>query len=272
MINLALVTKSFREAAVTLIGASVGMVLFSVVFCWALLNMGTELLEFMQRFGFLRKIMEVGFGIDISGEVSTGSLMAVVFTHGMILIMSWATMIAISTANTIGEFESGTADLLLSLPVSRLEVYLSTSVVWVFAATLLGFCPQLGLWLATLIFEIPEPISLARYTTLSWSLAATLLAVGGMCCLFSMVLSRRTYVIAAVTGVGVYSMLINLVEPFVESIAFLKWSSLMNYFRPVDIYRNEGWPMVELSVLGGLGLICWTVGLVLFQRKEIPTG
>ena len=272
MFNVAIFVKALKNALLTWVGASLGIVLFTLVFSWAVLNMGTELMEFIQRFSFLQKIMEMAFGIDVSGEVSTGSLLAVIFTHAMILIMSWAAIIAVATANTIGEFESGTADLLLTLPVSRTEVYVSNSVVLIVLAIGLGFCPMVGLWIATFVFEIPEPIFIFKYVAPSLMMAASLFAVGGITCLCSMILPRRTYVIATVTAIGIYSMLVNFVEPFVESLAFLKWTSLMNYFRPVDIYRADGFPLFECLVLLGVGVLCWFAGLMVFQKKEIPTG
>ena len=134
MINHAIFWKTFRDSASLLIAAAVGVILFTMLFVWSMLDMGTELMRFVSQFEFLKKIFEVGFGINVSGEVSLRILFAVCFTHGVILTLSFAVIIANATRVIVGEVERGTADLLLTLPVNRLPRVFPTGIQFLLLA------------------------------------------------------------------------------------------------------------------------------------------
>jgi ABC-2 type transport system permease protein len=180
-------------------------------------------------------------------------------------------MIATSTRVTVGEIEKGTADLLLTLPVSRSEVYFSTSLVWVLAATLLAFCPVIGVWIGSLIFKTPEVIEVTRYLKPALNFLCLLLAVGGISSLVACSLNRRGPAIAIVAGIVLLSSVLNFIEPLIEDLKPLRFFGLLNYFRPVDVFRANAWPLTSMSILFLLAFLCWLLGLLIFQRREIPT-
>ncbi len=271
MFNLAIFNKTFRDSAWLLLAASLGIIAFVVLFVWAMINMGEEVLEFMSKFAFLRKMMEMAFGINTSGEVSIAILFSVCFAHAMVLLQSWAVIIATSTRITAGEVERGTADLLLSLPVTRTETYLSGSSVWVLAALILGACPIVGVSIGTMIFTFDEPIELVRYVKPAINLMALLIAVGGVSSLSACIFNRRGLAIAVVAGMGIASMILNFLEPFIEPIKHIRFLGLLNFFRPVDIVRTNEWPVSSILALLSVGFVCWLIGLVIFSRKDIPT-
>lgn len=271
MLNLAIFRKTLRDSSVLIVVSSIGIIAFVVLFVWAMLNMGDDLMEFLSRFAFLRRMMEVAFSIRVSGEMSVNTLFAVCFAHAMVMILSWSVVIATSSRTTVGEIERGTADLLLTLPVSRACVYVSSSLVWILATGLLAFCPVIGVWIGTSIFEIDEPVDISRYIAPAFNLMALLLAVGGVSSMVSCLFSRRGPAIATIVGMGLSSMVLNLLEPFIEQIQHIRFLGLLNYMRPVDIVRTGEWPVTHIAILASLGLICWAIGLVLFCRKDIQT-
>ena len=156
--TLAIIRKTARDSSAVFALVCCGIVAFVVLFVWAMQNMGRELMDFLSRFPFLQQIFEMGFGIDISGEVSLDIMYAVSFTHLVVLILSWAFLLATITRVTVGEFERGTADLLLTLPVTRIGVYFSTSLVWIAGAGLVSACPLFGIWLG----DKPADLALKR--------------------------------------------------------------------------------------------------------------
>jgi ABC-2 type transport system permease protein len=271
MINPAIFRKTLHDSAGLTAAAAVGIIGFVILFVWSMLNLGDEVLSFASRFSFLRKVFEAGFGIKVEGEVSINILFSVSFTHAVVLALSWAVMIAISTRVTVGEIEKGTADLLLTLPVSRSEVYFSTSLVWILAAILLAFCPVIGVWVGSLIFKTPEVVEVVRYFKPAANFLCLLLAVGGISSLVACCLDRRGPAIAIVVGIVLLSSVLNFIEPFIESLKPLRFFGLLNYFRPVDVFRANTWPLTSMSILLGLSFACWLLGLLIFHRREIPT-
>ena len=271
MINRAIFHKTTADSASLIIAAALGIIGFVVLFVWAMLSVGTEVLDFVAKFAFLRKIFEAGFGIKVDGEVSINILFAVCFTHAVVLALSWAVIIAITTRVTAGEIEKGTADLLLALPVTRSEVYFSTSLVWVVAAIGLAVCPIIGVWIGSQVFVTPEVVEVARYGKPALNFLFLLWAIGGISSLVACCVDRRGPAIAVVVGIVLLSTVLNFVEPFIESLKPLRYLGLLNYFRPVDVFRAATWPIMSMVVLFLLAIGCWWAGLIVFCRKDIPT-
>ena len=271
MINQAIFWKTTRDSASLIVASSLGITGFVVLFVWAMVDMGQELMAFLSQLGFLKRIFEFSFGIDVSGEVSITILLAVCFTHALVLMLSWATVIATTTRVTAGEIERGTADLLLTLPVRRSEVYLSTTLVWLLASLLLALCPLAGLWIGLQIIETEEVVLTSRFVKPAFNFFFLLIAIGGISSLISSCIDRRGLAVATVVGVLVVSVVLNFVEPFIPLIQRIRFLGLLNYFRPVDVVRLGQWPVMEMAVLLALGIACWTIGLIVFCRKDIPT-
>jgi ABC-2 type transport system permease protein len=271
MFNLAIFQKTLRDSGVSIVLSALGIVGFQVLFVWAMLNMGTDLMQFISKFPFLTKIFEMGFGIKVGGKVSLTVLFAICFTHAIVLALTWGVIIATATRTTVGEVERGTADMLLTLPVSRPEVYTSTSLVWLFAAVLMSICPLVGMGIALQIFETKEVIKLSSYLAPATNFFTLNLAVGSLALLISCFLDRRGVAVGTIVGLLLCSVVLNFVEPFIEFIKHIRFLGLLNYFRPVDVVRTGQWPISSMLVLVGLAAICWTIGLITFSRRDIPT-
>ena len=71
MINWAIFWKTARDSASLILAASLGIVAFVVLFVWAMLDMGEQLMAFLSQFAFLRQIFEFGFGIDIKQHIES---------------------------------------------------------------------------------------------------------------------------------------------------------------------------------------------------------
>ena len=107
MFNSAIFGKTLRDSRISILLSAMGILAFIIIFVWAMLNMGTQLMQFLSQFPFLTRILEMGFGISVEGEVSINILFAVCFTHGVVLALTWITIIATVTRTTVGEIERG---------------------------------------------------------------------------------------------------------------------------------------------------------------------
>jgi ABC-2 type transport system permease protein len=270
MIHPAILRKTVNDSATLLIAASFGMIGFVILFVWAMLNLGDQVLEFASRFAVLRKVLTAGLGIRLDGEVSINILFAVSFTHAVVLALAWAVIIACSTRVTVGEIERGTADLLLSLPVTRNEIYVSTSLAWILSSGILACCPIVGIWIGSLIFDTPEEVIVTRHFKPALNFLCLLLAVGGISSFAASCANRRGSAAAIVVALVLVSSVLNFVEPFIESIRPLRVLSLLHYFRPVDVVRSGTWPWASMAVLLIIAIGSWLGGLLVFRRRDIP--
>jgi ABC-type transport system involved in multi-copper enzyme maturation permease subunit len=183
---------------------------------------------------------------------------------------TWGFMIAIGTGITVGEIERGTADLLLTLPLSRGAIYASTTTVWILAAILLSAAAWLGIWLGCLAFPPREPVDLGRLAAAVVNLLVLCLAIGGATSLVSCLVNRRGVAVAIMVAVLLFSFLINFLAVFIEFFRTISFLGLLDYYRPVESIRDGTWPVRNLAILGAVALTGWIGGLIVFHRKDVP--
>lgn len=262
--------KTFADTGTSLVLSAIGLILFVVMFTWAMLHMGTEVLNFVSRVPFIQKIFEMSLGIKVSGDISINVLFAVCFTHGVVMLLIWSVMIATATRVTVGEMEKGTADMLLSLPLNRTEIFVSTSCVWGFAALVLAACPLVGIAVGRQIFITDEVVTLSRFVAPTINLGCLNLAVGSLACMIGTLLQRRSMAVGVVVGVTFVSVVLNFLEPFLESLKPWRFLSLLTYFKPVETVRDESWPVASMVTLLAMAFSFWLIGLIVFRRKDVP--
>ncbi len=271
MFNFAVFRKTCFDTLPMLLVAGASIILFSLFFEWAMINMGRDLLAFASKWPFLDQMFRMSFGIDISNGVSLNVLMAVCFTHLFVLILTCGVVIATTTRVTTGEIEKGTADLLFTLPVTRTEVCLSTSAAWLLAIVVLSFCPLIGIAIGTLVLETDSTLQASKFLAPSINFLAFNLAVAGISALAASILNRRSFAISISVGVLMSSLLLNFLSPFLEWMQSINFLNLLNYFRPAETMRNGDWALQNILVLVAVFLVTWIASMVIFHRKDIPT-
>lgn len=268
--NLAIFLKTARDSAMTVLLAGLGTIGFVILGVWAMQSYGKDLLDFLSRFEFLRKMFEISLGIRVEGEVSSAVLYSIFYSHLVVLVLGWGSVIAAVSRVTAGEVEQGTADLLYALPVRRSSVFLSTTVVWVLAAVWLAFCPLLGILAGITIFPPPDRVHLSAYVPVSCNFLALYLAIGGLTSLAGVLWDRRGVVVGVVLTVAMVSAALNFIEPFLPSLNYIRYVGLLHWFRPADSVRLETWPVVPIVVLSLTGLLCWLPALAIHSRRDFP--
>ena len=233
--NGPLVLKTVRDNALLFAITAIAVVLFEILLVLAMRSLGPELLAFVARRAFLQNIFRMLLSLDLRGGTSVSMLVVLGFVHPFLFATTWGFMIAIGTRVTVGEIDDGTADLLLSLPISRASVYVSTSVVWIAAAALLSLLAWLGLWLGTLIFPMRGSVEMGRMGIAAVNLFALYMAIGGTTSLVSCLLNRRGVAVAILIAILLFSFLINFLAVFVAFFQTISFLGLLDYYRPAGI-------------------------------------
>ena len=269
--NLAIVRKTMTESLLGFTVTFFGLIAFVILLSWAMVNMGTELLDVVSKLPWLQKILEMSLGISFEGEVSMNMMFAFGFTHLVVFILAWSVIVSIATRVTVGESERGTADLLLTLPVTRSEVFFSTSIVWWIVAALISLAPLIGVTISAHLFQSADTVTINRFVAPAINLFCLNLAVGGFATLFGCCFSRRSVALGAVVALVCVSVALNFVEPFIEAVSRVKWLSLLTFYRPVETVRTGDWPIAHMIVLLAIGLTTWAMGWLVYCRKDVPT-
>ncbi len=268
--NTGITRQNVRESAGACLAGFPAMVAFVVLFIWAMHEMGPHLMDFLSNVGFLRRMMELAFGITISGEMSSNILHSIPWLHPVVLVIAWGILIATATRQTAGDVESGIAELILTLPVSRIRILVSGVVCLVLVADGLSLAPMVGLLVGNLLVPPPEPVAWSRFGIVMVNFLALNLAVAALATLAGSGLLRRGRAVALTGGWMMGGLAMNFLEPFLPAVHQIRWIHLLNWYRPAEIVRSGEWPVVPIAVLCSVAVVSWTVSVMVWNRRDIP--
>jgi ABC-type transport system involved in multi-copper enzyme maturation permease subunit len=269
-VSAAVIRKTTRDALPLALIVVLGILALECLLVRALGEFADDLLEIWSRHAFLTRLVKALLGADLSEDVTATSLMTIGFAHPLLYAMVWGFLLATCTRATGGEIDRGTADLLLSLPVSRARVYISVSVVWALAGIPECLAPMVGIWLGEIASPLSEPLDLSRLCIAPPNLLALYLAIGGGTMLISSVVSRRGPAIGIMLGVLLGSFLLSFLAQFWSTAKQLSFLGILNYYRPLEYVRTGQWPIGDIAVLCGSALVLWLAGLWWYCRRDVP--
>jgi ABC-2 type transport system permease protein len=269
--NAAIVRKSLREALLPLSVVVLGVLIFEMIFIHAIGTYAEEILGMWARRPALKRIVQVLVGSEFGDQISATAFASLGLVHPVMLTLSWAFVLASVSRGIAGEVERGTADLLFTLPISRVRLYLSLTGVWLLTTALIAVTPWVGIWNGLRISPMWEPVDVRLLGIAAVNYYALLLALASATLCLSAFHPRRGVTIAILIGILVASFLVNFLEPFWnparEQLRFL---GILNYYRPFIIVRDEAWPVWNLAALLGSAVVLWCVGLWRFCTRDIP--
>jgi len=167
------------------------------------------------------------------------------------------------------EVELGTADLLLSLPLTRTRLLVSKlgALLTALAVVLLGALAGLVIGMQ-LISDRTSIGDMALGLAQAFPL---LLAVAGYSLLFSclFLVPRKALAASGVITVGMY--ILNFMSPSLGSYQWLKHLSIFHYYRAHEVISKGSFDWGSAAVLSVLALACFVAALMVFNRRDIST-
>jgi ABC-2 type transport system permease protein len=226
---------------------------------------------FWMEIEFVRRIMQTLLGAELTPDVSATGLMSFGFSHPLIYAFSWSYILTAATRVPAAEIERGTADLLLALPVTRAGVYVSASMSLLAGAVVLTLATLVGCALGDRLVPLWESLDFSRLRVVAVNLLALHMCVGAAALAVSAWSSRRGAAVAVVLGWLLACFLLEFLGQFSETARSLEFLGVLHYYRPLPQIRAAGWPWANLAVLLSAAAAYWTVGLVRFARRDVPS-
>ncbi|MBN1346783.1 MAG: ABC transporter permease subunit [Phycisphaerae bacterium] len=269
--NRALIFKTVRDHRLLFGLAFLCTVIIPILVILAFSSAPTDLLTQWLNLPFVRNPLRMLLGEDIRDMLNRTSFAAFGFVHPLMLSIVWAFLIVICTQVPSAEIDRGTADLLLSLPISRLGIYVSVSVVVFGFGVLLAVGPWLGAYLTDAFWVWKEPLQLDRLRLVIVNHLAAIWAVAGVGMAVSAATSRRGVAVAILFGWLLISFALNFLGAMWKPAERLVFLSLLDYFRPLLIVRDASLNLGDIAVLVGVAATGWIVGAVIFARRDVRT-
>jgi ABC-2 type transport system permease protein len=269
--NRGLLIRAFRESWPTTL--LLGLVLMGVeaALAFVLPKFGSQMSEQWLQLDFARGIMQAMLGTEIGDRLGPQMFQSVAWVHPVVLALTWAHALVSCTRVPAGEVDRGTADVLLGLPVSRWEVFISETVVWLVCGAAILTAALVGNLLGAQALPPEHRPQLSRLFIVLANLFCLYAAVGGLAWLVSSLSDRRGRAMTIVFLVLLSLFLLNYLAQFwhpLEKIAFL---SPLHYHRPVNVLGNGAWPWKDMAVLLSSGCAMWLTGGAVFARRDLCT-
>ncbi len=270
--NLGLIYKSIRETWLLTLVCGIGVMLFETLIAFVLITNAAQFQEMWSKMPeFITKLITAMLGTNISELANPQQLVALAWVHPVVLAMLWAHEITFCTRVPAGEVDRGTSDILLGWPVTRWQVMVSESVVWMVSGAFLVGLATVGNVLGETIAGVSSRTPVERLLPILCNLYAMYLAVGGLAWLTSTLTDRRGRAIAVAFGVVVISFLVNFLVPFWEPAQNFAFLSVLNYYQPFEMLNAGGWPLTNIFSLVSIGLGLWLVSVLVFSRRNVST-
>jgi ABC-2 type transport system permease protein len=191
--------------------------------------------------------------------------------HPAALALIWGHAIMYCTRVPAGEVDRGTIDVLLGLPVSRWQLYLAETVVWMASGTVILLLGVAGNVLGNQVAQGSLGAEPGRLVIVNVNLLCQYLAVGGVAWLVSALSDRRGRAIGTVFAFCLGEFLLNYIAQFWSVADRLSFLSVLHYYRPLAVLRDGTWPVRDMIVLLASGAALWTAGGIVFARRDLAT-
>jgi ABC-type transport system involved in multi-copper enzyme maturation permease subunit len=268
-VNLGIIAKSLREVWPGLLLTGVGMFAFELFVALVMAQFQDQLSQTWLELDFVRGILETLLGSELGGQLGPEALSAIAFVHPVALALTWGFAFATCTRMPAGEVDRGTIDVLLGMPVSRWSIYRCEALVWLVCGLVLATAGSVGFLVGKRV--VGSPVDAGRVVIVAINFYALYVAVAGMTCLLSSLSNRRGRALTAAVGIAVASILLSFLMQFAEWARSISFLCLLNYHRPFFVLRDGTWPTADLLVLTLFGVACWSIGGVIFARRDVCT-
>ena len=191
--------------------------------------------------------------------------------YSSIYALIWGGIIAYMAGSSLpATIENGTIDLALSRPISRTRYFLELWFSAVLGAIILSLVATLSVWLATL---------LAHDSSIDWSWVAVaeliefalMFLASGIGMLFGSFINTSRAAGGAALGIIALAYLMNTLGSLSDKLNWMLKIEPLYYTQGIQALADHSITWWYPLVLGGAGLVCGLAGLVIFNRRDLPT-
>jgi hypothetical protein len=268
--NRGLLIRAFRELWPTTLLLGLVLLLVEAALAFVLPKFASQISADMQV-NFMRGIMQAMLGTEIATQVGPQIFQSIAWVHPVVLSLVWAHALVCCTRVPAGEVDRGTADVLLGLPVSRWDVFISETLMWFVCGMAILAAALAGNFVGCLGLPSAQRPQLSRLFIVVLNLFCLYFAVAGLSCLVSSMSNRRGRAMTMVFLMLLAVFLLNYLAEFWRPLASIAFLNPLHYHRPVNVLGTGAWPWKHMALLLGFGGAMWLAGGAVFARRDLST-
>ncbi|MEI7690199.1 MAG: ABC transporter permease subunit [bacterium] len=182
-------------------------------------------------------------------------------------VMAIAFAIGFANYSLAGEVEKGTAEILLSQPISRLKIFFSKYIVGLSFLAIFTFISVFAIIpLAKMHGANVDVSKIAFFALISFLFVW---AVYGIAFLASSFFAEKGKAAFTVSGILVLMYVLNIVGGLKESLRDLRYFSFFNYFQPANVIDKGQADNLTFYVFIGVAIVASLLAALWFNRKDV---
>src|SRR3984893_11264321 len=209
-------------------------------------------------------------GAKLKDASSFSSLLALEL-YSSIYALIWGGIIAYMAGAALpATIENGTIDLALSRPITRTRYYLELWLSAILGAVFLSLTTALSVWISTL---------LVRNANIDWGWLAVaelielalMFMASGIGMLFGSFINASRATGGAALGIIALAYLMNTLGSLSDKLTWMLKIEPLYYTQGIQALAEHTVTAWYPLVLVTAGLVCGIAGLVIFNRRDLPT-
>jgi len=207
------------------------------------------------------------FGIEELNISTIENFLAIEHFSMIWPIMAIIMLMAIGGTGIAGEIERGTAEILLSRPVSRLKLFFARYSVGLFSllvftiVSIFAIVPLAELHNVDYILENFVSVAIISFL-FGW-------AVLSVAMLFSVFFSERSRVYMVSGGILLVMYVLSIVAALRENLNNLRYLSFFHYYNYNDALIRHTIDSTDVFVFIGVIVVCTVIAAIWFKKRDI---
>lgn len=223
---------------------------------------------FLAFIDMLPSIVKSALGGEMLRMGNTAGLITIGYNHPFVMFLFMLFAVGTPTGLLAGEVQRGTMELILSRPVTKIQVYICAGILTLAGMFALDMMMFLGTVASVHIFTFQDrvPLDVFFRIAINGGLLASTFGAFSLLCAGTF---GRFY---AAVGVSVAFLVINYFVAVISNwwprMAFLKRGTLFYLIDSSNLW--QGWPLRNMAILAAILLVAAGAGAVIWHRRDLP--
>ncbi len=210
------------------------------------------------------------FSEDLFSTHTVEGAAAFGLNHPLVLVILTIGAIAIPSRHVAGEAETGTLELLLSFPITRVAFMLNLFITSAVFILLIVVCAVGGSLLSIHMFHELTVELWINMLKIGCNLWLLMVFIMGLTMMLSSFEKEGSKVSIRAAGVTLVFYLLHYLSALWDAIRFTKPFNIFTYYQPEDLMTEQRSFLFHAVVLSVSILVCLGISLIQFHRRDIP--
>jgi len=257
----------FRRTLLVWTGIALAIYLMQIAVC-GIIHDNESVKAFLKFLDMFPAVLKIALGGEMVQMGRTPGLIAIGYQHPFVLFLYMLFAVGVPTGFLAGEVQKGTMELILSRPITKLQVYVCAGFLTITGMFALAMVMFLGTVTAVNIYNFGEPIPLDLFFRIAVNGGLLASTVGAVALLAAASFRGRNLAVGVTAAFLVVNYFAWILCQLWPRMYFLRHITLFNYVKGPKVW--VGWPLDDIGVLAAVLIFALTAGGIVWHRRDLP--